>query len=106
MDFGDMRAAMAGSDLTRLDARDALGDMNEEDGATQAPAARRSFPWFRGLILSVIVVAGLVDLARSPAREAFPEKPRAVPNTVLAAPAPSWKTVIRPTPLIGLENAP
>ena len=37
---------------------DALGIVDED-----APAApRRSFPWFRGLILSGIMVAGLVDL--------------------------------------------
>jgi hypothetical protein len=97
---------MAGSDLTRLDAREAPGDRDDEDEADEAPAARRSFPWFRGLILSGIVVAGLVDLARSPARDTVPAGPRTVPGTILTAPAPRWKAVTRPAALFGLENAP
>ena len=92
---------MAGSDLIELD-DEALGTIDEEASA----APRRSFPWFRGLILSGLMVAGLVDLARSPAREVPPASPRAVPGTVLTAPAPSWKSLVRPVALIGLENGP
>ncbi|MET0427303.1 MAG: hypothetical protein ABW026_02285, partial [Microvirga sp.] len=111
----------AGSDFMEQD-DEALGildrgipDRGTVDHATldraipdeEAPAApRRSFPWLRGLILSGIMVAGLVDLARSPAREDPPASPRAVPGTVLTAPAPRWKPLVRPSALIGLETLP
>jgi hypothetical protein len=92
---------MAGSDHIEPD------DEGLEIVDEAAPAVpRRSFPWFRGLILSGLMVAGLVDLARSPAREVPPASPRAVPGTVLTAPAPSWKPLVRPAALIDLENGP
>jgi hypothetical protein len=61
-------------------------------------AARRSLPWLRIVLLSSCSIAGLVYLALEGEQAGrSPQRQRAVPSSVLIAPAPVWKA-ISPSP--------
>jgi hypothetical protein len=85
-------------------------DALDEDwqGETQGPTARggrrKPLPWLRAAILSGCIVAGLAYFAQRPAQEGAPEAPRAIPQTVLLAPAPTWTAMRGAAPLYALAT--
>ncbi|MBQ0822655.1 hypothetical protein KBI52_20935 [Microvirga sp. HBU67558] len=55
---------------------------------------RKSLPWLRMVLISTCTIAGLVYVALEQEQNVTPaERRRAVPSSVLVAPAPAWKAL-------------
>jgi hypothetical protein len=75
------------------------------DGRPHARVRSRPLPWLRMAALSCAIVAGLAYLARHAETEAPSDNPKAIPASVLVAPAPVWKPVASSRPLFGIEKS-
>jgi hypothetical protein len=67
---------------------------------------RKPLPWLRMSALSCLIVAGLAYLAQNDETQAPSRDPKAVPASVLVAPAPVWKPVASSPPLFVIEKSP
>jgi hypothetical protein len=67
--------------------------------------ARRRLPWLRMAALSCVIVAGLAYLARHGETNEPSGAPKAIPASVMVAPAPVWRPVASSRPLFGIEKS-
>jgi len=84
------------------DDSDAYDDVDERPSRR---ARRKPLPWLRMILLSAFCVTGLVLFARHEEEQAQSPDPKAVPASVLIAPAPAWKTIAPAPALYALEKA-
>jgi hypothetical protein len=86
---------------TELDEDDAVRTAEKRNGEP----FRRPLPWFRVLVLSGLMVAGLVQLAQRAFREGS-DRPGPTAAAAPVAPEPIWTPVIRATAIYGIDRSP
>ncbi|WP_112661887.1 hypothetical protein [Microvirga flavescens] len=83
-------------------------DLIEDERPRARTRTRREWPWLRMLILSGVIVAGLVHLAKREDRveqQEVLQGPREIPVATLTAPAPAWAAIDRPNSIFALDKA-